>query len=68
MPICKAVFDPRDPTQRIDKPETWKETTNAALIVTDMLRAARPGRQINWAMTAVGANYCEKNGVTFDVP
>jgi hypothetical protein len=58
-------YDPRDPKQDVDKPATWKETDNPALImaveIADDL-AAR-GAQIDagfWSRVEMLANYCDE--------
>lgn len=57
-----TAYDPRDPEQSPDHPETWKETDNPALIGTPgMIRmAAIAGRTIDWQGVAECADYCDQ--------
>lgn len=55
------VYDPRDPTQSLSDPNTWKWTNNATLIQTWYLMQPFGGRipsdQIRWDKTIASANY-----------
>jgi hypothetical protein len=55
------IYDPRDPTQDIDDPSTYKFTRNAALIQADWMRQPFGGRiadeKIRWDEVADAANY-----------
>lgn len=51
------VFDPRDPAQSIDDPETYGYTTNAALIIADWICSPEGlGRDVDWDDVAIEAD------------
>jgi hypothetical protein len=49
-------FDPRDKTQRLDDPTTWKPTDNPALILAHGLTNA----EANWDWVVEQADYCDE--------
>ncbi|WP_448043822.1 DUF6950 family protein [Bradyrhizobium liaoningense] len=55
------AYDPRDPTQSVSDPTTWKWTNNATLIQTWFLTQSFGGRiptdRIRWDKTIISANY-----------
>lgn len=55
------IYDPRDPTQAVDDPATWKFSNNASLVIADYLRASYGGRiassRMRWDEIATAANY-----------
>lgn len=63
----ERCFDPRDPTQSLNNPSTWKFTSNAALIFarfrTHPYGRNKPMDSINWAKVAEQANICDQTVV-----
>ena len=55
-----CCYDPRDATQNVDDPETWKFTTNAALIIADWI-VSKDGlnRSVIWSDVAVEADHAD---------
>lgn len=55
------AYDPRDPTQSLEDPATWKETDNAALIMAvPMIRSGLELADDFRERLAVNANYCDE--------
>ena len=52
-------FDPRDTSQRLDKPLTWTPTINPALIRASMALDLVPMETIDWKGVARIADLCE---------
>ena len=52
-------FDPRDPWQRSDIPETWRPTGNPALVQATMALDLVPTKKIDWNEVAKRADLCE---------
>lgn len=55
------IYDPRDPTQDIDDPSTWKFSNNAALVQANYLMAEYGGRinpdRMDWQKIKEAADY-----------
>lgn len=61
----KRVYDPRDETQDIDNPSTWRWSNNPALCLADYLTDADLGfgestDRIDYTAVAAAANVCEE--------
>ncbi|QSY98604.1 hypothetical protein J2J97_32385 (plasmid) [Rhizobium bangladeshense] len=58
------VYDPRDPTQNVDDPATWKETNNPALhaahYARQMAHSLAPLADTFWKGVEASANYCDQ--------
>ena len=52
-------FDPRDPSQRLDEPSTWKPSRNPALIRATLALDLVPMERIDWYLVAMTADLCE---------
>jgi hypothetical protein len=52
-------FDPRDPSQRVDQPRTWKPSTNPALVRATLALDLAPMESIDWYQVARTAHLCE---------
>lgn len=51
------VYDPRDPTQTLSNPATYKYSTNAALVIADWIVSPDGyGQQLDWAEVAEEAD------------
>jgi hypothetical protein len=48
----RLVYDPRDATQGMNDPNTWKWSENPALCILDYIRAGSP--DINWPLNSAG--------------
>lgn len=58
--VVNVLFDPRDPDQREDAPETWKPTNNPAIILRHLQRVSAP--KTDWVSDAriiEMADYCD---------
>lgn len=58
------VYDPRDPSQDVDDPATWKWTDNAVLAICDFIRSDYGGRKsssdIDWEFVKIAASQCDQ--------
>lgn len=63
------IYDPRDPTQMLADPTTWRWTRNAALIVGWYLTHPDGGRlptsKVSWSDFAAAADYCDRPVTAF---
>lgn len=50
----RKVYDPRDATQNMNNPDTWKWSDNPALCILDYLRAGSP--DVNWPLNSAGTH------------
>lgn len=68
----RRVYDPRDPTQKVNDPSTWKYTNNATLCQTDYIRAEHGGRisteRIDWEKVKAAADYDDTPMGTLEGP
>ncbi|WP_169194926.1 fibronectin type III domain-containing protein [Devosia sp. MC1541] len=54
------VYDPRDPTQTLSNPATYKYSTNAALVIADWIVSPDGyGQQVDWAEVAEEADIAD---------
>jgi hypothetical protein len=52
-------FDPRDSSQRLDQPRTWKSSSNPALVRATLALDLAPMQSIDWYQVAKSADICE---------
>ena len=52
-------FDPRDPSQRLDQPRTWKPSSNPVLMRATLALDLVPMESIDWYQVAKTADLCE---------
>jgi hypothetical protein len=53
-------FDPRDPSQRLDQPRTWKPSSNPVLMRATLALDLVPMESIDWYQVAKTADLCER--------
>ena len=61
---AQRAFDPRDPTQKLNRPETWKPTRNPALLYAHEASRKHTLSQLYWSEVAKYANLCDLPGET----
>lgn len=66
----RRIYDPRDPTQRVDDAATWKYSNNATLCQTHYVWSDRGGRvsadKIDWEKVKAAADYDDTPMGTLD--
>lgn len=55
-----ACYDPRDLAQSASAPDTWRETSNPALIMAHLLPEWMKAMDGFWQNTARNADYCDE--------
>ena len=60
----ELAFDPRDPEQDVDRPETWKPTNNPALLMAK--RLIEQGVNLDdddWKIVLINADECDTSPI-----
>ena len=52
-------FDPRDPSQLLEVPKTWKPTDNLALVRATLALELVPNKTVDWRQVATIADFCD---------